>query len=64
MSWSGREGPVSVFVEHGECFRRHGVFVWGETWERAKIQAEAYDDIFDLAVKMRKSGFDPEHMNI
>ena len=41
-------------------FRRHGVFVWGDNWEKAKIQAEAYDDLFAVAIKMRQAGFNPE----
>ncbi|OLL27101.1 Methylthioribulose-1-phosphate dehydratase [Neolecta irregularis DAH-3] len=32
--------------------RRHGVYVWGQTWEMAKTQAECYDYLFSLAVRM------------
>lgn len=39
--------------------RRHGVYVWGDTWERAKAMCESYDYLFDIAVKMKKLGLDP-----
>ena len=39
--------------------RRHGVYVWGESWQQAKTQAECYDYLFALAVEMRRCGIDP-----
>ncbi|KAJ2900565.1 Methylthioribulose-1-phosphate dehydratase [Coemansia aciculifera] len=39
--------------------RRHGVYVWGETWEKAKTMAECYDYLFELAVRMKQLGVDP-----
>ncbi|KAI7833683.1 putative methylthioribulose-1-phosphate dehydratase [Kickxella alabastrina] len=39
--------------------RRHGVYIWGETWEKAKTMAECYDYLFELAVKMHQLGIDP-----
>jgi len=38
--------------------RRHGVYVWGDTWIQAKTQAECYDYLFDLATRMRGMGLD------
>ena len=38
--------------------RRHGVYVWGTTWEAAKAQAESYDYLFEAAVRMRGLGID------
>lgn len=38
--------------------RRHGVYVWGATWIEAKTQAECYDYLFGMAVKMRGLGVD------
>ncbi|KAF9158794.1 hypothetical protein DFQ26_007220 [Actinomortierella ambigua] len=39
--------------------RRHGVYVWGENWEKAKCMAECYDYLFEIAVKMKSIGIDP-----
>jgi len=36
--------------------RRHGVYVWGEDWIRAKTHAECYDYLFRAAVEMRRLG--------
>eukprot|EP00873_Tetraselmis_striata_P006205 jgi/Tetstr1/426469/TSEL_016770.t1 len=38
--------------------RRHGVYVWGKTWMQAKTQAECYDYLFDIAVRMKQMGID------
>lgn len=39
--------------------RRHGLYVWGDTWERAKTMTECYDYLFDIAVQMVKMNLDP-----
>ncbi|KAF7721308.1 hypothetical protein EC973_004950 [Apophysomyces ossiformis] len=39
--------------------RRHGVYVWGENWEKAKTMTECYDYLFEIAVKMKSIGLDP-----
>ncbi|KAM7015330.1 methylthioribulose-1-phosphate dehydratase isoform 1-T1 [Tautogolabrus adspersus] len=39
--------------------RRHGVYVWGETWEKAKTMCECYDYLFDISVQMKQCGLDP-----
>eukprot|EP00164_Ancoracysta_twista_P007857 GFYU01011245.1.p1 GENE.GFYU01011245.1~~GFYU01011245.1.p1 ORF type:complete len:273 (-),score=99.06 GFYU01011245.1:115-858(-) len=38
--------------------RRHGIYVWGPTWEKAKTQCECYDYLFEIAVKMHAAGID------
>ncbi|CAL1535102.1 unnamed protein product [Lymnaea stagnalis] len=38
--------------------RRHGVYVWGDTWEKAKTMCECYDYLFDVAVQMKSLGLD------
>ena len=40
--------------------RRHGVYVWGRDWVKAKTQAECYDYLFQAAVKMKQLGVDPQ----
>jgi ribulose-5-phosphate 4-epimerase/fuculose-1-phosphate aldolase len=39
--------------------RRHGVYVWGDTWQKAKTMCECYDYLFEIAVTMRLHGLDP-----
>lgn len=38
--------------------RRHGMYVWGDTWEAAKRHAECLHYLFDVAVNMRRMGID------
>jgi methylthioribulose-1-phosphate dehydratase len=44
---------------HAVLVRRHGVYVWGDDWVRAKTHAECYDYLFDAAVRMHRLGVDP-----
>eukprot|EP01114_Cavostelium_apophysatum_P010816 TRINITY_DN24940_c0_g1_i1.p1 TRINITY_DN24940_c0_g1~~TRINITY_DN24940_c0_g1_i1.p1 ORF type:complete len:242 (-),score=21.87 TRINITY_DN24940_c0_g1_i1:40-765(-) len=39
--------------------RRHGVYVWGSDWKKAKTMCECYDYLFEIAVKMKQLGLDP-----
>ena len=38
--------------------RRHGLFVWGDSWEQAKTHAESFDYVFETAIGMRRLGVD------
>lgn len=46
-------GTTAVLV------RRHGIYVWGDTWQKAKTQCECYDYLFNIAIEMKKFGLDP-----
>jgi methylthioribulose 1-phosphate dehydratase/enolase-phosphatase E1 len=52
----------SVIKEYPNCnavlVRRHGVYVWGDSWEQAKTQCESFDYLFQSAIQMRKMGLD------
>jgi len=39
--------------------RRHGLYVWGDSWEQAKTQCESFDYLFESAIKMKELGIDP-----
>ncbi|XP_074660259.1 putative methylthioribulose-1-phosphate dehydratase [Tubulanus polymorphus] len=39
--------------------RRHGVFVWGPSLEKAKIMYEALDYLFETAIFMKQCNIDP-----
>lgn len=38
--------------------RRHGLYVWGDSWTDAKIHAECYDYLFETALKAKAMGID------
>lgn len=49
---------TSVIKEFPNCncvlVRRHGLYVWGDSWEQAKTQAESFDYLFQSAIEMKK----------
>ncbi|XP_033123873.1 methylthioribulose-1-phosphate dehydratase-like [Anneissia japonica] len=58
-----KERMARAMVEYPDScavlVRRHGVYVWGETWQKAKTMCECYDYLFEIAVQMKQCGFDP-----
>ncbi|XP_017486186.1 PREDICTED: methylthioribulose-1-phosphate dehydratase-like [Rhagoletis zephyria] len=38
--------------------RRHGVYVWGKTWQQAKTMTECYDYLFGYVVELKRLGID------
>lgn len=36
--------------------RRHGIYVWGDDWQKAKTQTECLDYLFEIGVKMKLAG--------
>lgn len=39
--------------------RRHGIYVWGDTWEQAKRHAECYHYLLGVWLRMHAAGLDP-----
>lgn len=39
--------------------RRHGVYVWGDTWQQAKCMSECYDYLFDIVLQLKQNKIDP-----
>lgn len=39
--------------------RRHGLYVWGDSWEQCKTHAESIDYLLAAAVELKKMGIDP-----
>jgi hypothetical protein len=39
--------------------RRHGMYVWGDTWEQCKTMAEVYHYLCEIALEMEKLGRNP-----
>jgi len=41
--------------------RRHGIYVWGSDWEKAKTQTECIDYLLEIAIKMKGLGLPLVH---
>jgi methylthioribulose-1-phosphate dehydratase len=50
------EAILQYPATHAVLVRRHGVYVWGSDWVKAKTHAECYDYLFRAAVDMRRLG--------
>jgi len=55
MAEAMRKHPSTCAV----LVRRHGVYVWGDTWQQAKAMCECYDYLFEVACEMLKHGLSP-----
>ncbi len=53
-----REAMAKYPKSYAVLVKRHGVYVWGDTWIQAKTQFESYEYLFETAVKMRGMGID------
>ena len=53
-----REAMEKYPKSYAVLVKRHGVYVWGDTWIQAKTQFESYEYLFETAVKMRGMGID------
>ncbi|XP_067928869.1 methylthioribulose-1-phosphate dehydratase-like [Watersipora subatra] len=57
------EAMAAAMEDYPECpavlVRRHGIYVWGPTWQKAKIMCECLDYLFEVAADMKRLGIDP-----
>lgn len=44
-------------LAHAVLVRRHGIYVWGTSWQKTKAMTECLDYLFELVVKMKNCGF-------
>ncbi|KAF8591760.1 Methylthioribulose-1-phosphate dehydratase [Ramaria rubella] len=55
-----KDSMAEAMVKHPDAaailVRRHGVYVWGLDWQKAKTQAECLDYLFEIGVKMKLAG--------
>jgi len=51
-----RQAMAAYPVTCAVLVRRHGVYIWGESWQQAKTQAECYHYLFAAAVQARALG--------
>ncbi|KAI0042404.1 Methylthioribulose-1-phosphate dehydratase [Auriscalpium vulgare] len=55
-----KDSMAEAMVKHPDAaavlVRRHGIYVWGTDWEKAKTQTECLDYLFEIAVKMKAAG--------
>lgn len=58
-----RESLEKAILQYPEScavlVRRHGIYVWGDTWAKAKTQTECLDYLFEIALKMKLYNIDP-----
>ena len=56
LTFAVREAITAFPATQAVLVRRHGVYVWGDTWQQAKTQAECYHYLFSAAIEARKLG--------
>ncbi|XP_077994618.1 methylthioribulose-1-phosphate dehydratase-like [Glandiceps talaboti] len=59
-----KERMRQAMEKYPECpavlVRRHGIYVWGPSWEKAKTMCECFDYLFQITVEMHKLGLKPD----
>ncbi|KAB0794052.1 hypothetical protein PPYR_07435 [Photinus pyralis] len=55
-----KDRMAEVIAEYPETcavlVRRHGIYVWGDTWQQAKTMTECYDYLMDVVIHMKQLG--------
>ncbi|XP_045174839.2 methylthioribulose-1-phosphate dehydratase-like isoform X1 [Mercenaria mercenaria] len=62
------ESMTAAMLDYPETsailIRRHGMYVWGPSWQKVKCMAESFDYLFNVAVQMKQCGLDPEKIPV
>jgi len=56
LTFALREAMAAFPQTRAVLVRRHGVYIWGDSWAEAKTQAECYHWLFKAAVEARQLG--------
>jgi len=56
---SMREAMLKYPDTNAILVRRHGIYVWGESWQKAKSMCECYDYLLQVSAEMLKLGLPP-----
>jgi methylthioribulose-1-phosphate dehydratase len=51
-----RNAIITYPNSYAVMVRNHGIYVWGETWQKAKIYVECYEYLFKAVLEMHKLG--------
>jgi methylthioribulose-1-phosphate dehydratase len=56
LTFALRQAMAAFPATYAVLVRRHGVYIWGDTWQQAKTQAECYHYLFNAVVEAAKLG--------
>lgn len=58
-----RDAILAYPQSNAVLVRGHGVYTWGKDWVQTKTQAECYDYLFGMVVRLHQLGIDPARLD-